>query len=85
MSFAENCWLAETCSLKLSFAKKALGSFIYDENLPGHGSDVLSHATELANNLLHAFLAAQDGRVHVLDTLCKVVHRVGFCEEEKNE
>lgn len=60
--------------------------YLFVCNLPGHGGHVLSHATELANNLLHAFLAAQDGRVHVLDTLCKVVHRVGFCEgEEKNE
>jgi len=42
----------------------------------GHGGDVLSHTAELANNLLHAFLAAQDGRVHVLNTLGKVDHWV---------
>ena len=50
-------------------------------DLPGHGGDVLSHTAELANNLLHAFLAAQDGRVHVLDTLGKVVHWVRLCKK----
>ena len=47
----------------------------------GGGGEVLGHATELANNLLHALLATHHGAVHVLDTLGKVVDRVGLCRE----
>lgn len=49
-----------------------------DQSSDGGGGQVLSHATEFANNLLHALLAAQNGAVHVLDTLGKVVDGVRF-------